>query len=47
MRSQMGTVIDGGELGPITKRERKMSMLQELMGDEKVKSRAKSQFLKV
>mmetsp|Transcript_19141 Transcript_19141/g.40773 ORF Transcript_19141/g.40773 Transcript_19141/m.40773 type:complete len:179 (-) Transcript_19141:175-711(-) len=44
---QVGTVIDGGETGQISKRQRKQSMLNEMMNDEKVKLRAKSQFLKV
>ena len=44
---QLGTVIDGGESGQVTKKQRKLSMLNEMMGDEKIKRRAKSQFLKV
>lgn len=46
---QMGTIVSGADDGrqnKLTKRERKGSMLQELMGDEAVRKRAKKQFLK-
>lgn len=46
---QMGTMVEGAEDGAhnrLTKRERKGSMLQELMSDGTLRRRAKSQFLK-
>lgn len=46
---QMGTIVEGAEDSSshrLTKRERKGSMLQELMSDETVRKRAKTQFLK-
>jgi len=45
---QMGTIVEGAEDGAhrLTKRERKGSMLQELMSDGAIRKRAKSQFLK-
>jgi hypothetical protein len=43
---QVGTVIDGGEGGSVTKKQQKLSMLNELMSDASVKRRAKNQFLK-
>ena len=46
---QMGTIVEGaGDSGSnrLTKRERKGSMLQELMSDETIRKRAKTQFLK-
>ena len=45
---QMGTIVSGAEDGrdKLTKKERKGSMLQELMSDATVRKRAKSQFLK-
>jgi hypothetical protein len=44
--AQVGTVIDGGEHGAVTKKQQKLSFLGEMMSDDKVKRRAKSQFLK-
>lgn len=45
---QMGTIIEGAEDGRVrkTKKERKGSMLQEVMADSAIRKRAKSQFLK-
>ena len=42
----MGTVIDGGEAGAVTKKQRKLSLFNEMMQDKKVKKRAKTQYLK-
>lgn len=44
---QIGTVVDGGEAGQVTKKQQRKSMLAELMGDHNVRRRAKSQHLKV
>lgn len=46
---QMGTLVSGAEDGAahrLSKRERKGSMVQELLGDATVRKRAKQQFLK-
>ena len=45
---QMGTVVEGSDDGAhrLSKRERKTSMLQELLADGAIRKRAKSQFLK-
>lgn len=45
---QMGTMVEGAEDGSnrLTKRERKGSMLGEIMSDEAIRKRAKTQFLK-
>ena len=46
----VGTVVEGAEegaAGRLTKRQRKQSMLDELMADDRVKSRAKNKFQEV
>ena len=46
---QMGTLVEGagdGWQNKLSKRERKGSMMQELMADATIRKRAKSQFLK-
>ena len=43
----VGTVVEGAEegaAGRLTKRQRKQSMLDELMADDRVKARAKNKF---
>ena len=44
---QLGTVVEGALDGRLTKKERKASILEELMSDDKVRGRAKTQFAKV
>ena len=44
---QIGTVVDGGETGAISKKQQRTTMLADLMQDEKIKKRAKSQYAKV
>lgn len=45
---QMGTIMEGADDGKnrLTRKERKGSMLQELMADGAIRKRAKAQFLK-
>ena len=45
---QMGTIVEGAEDGQnkLTKKQRKRSMMEELMADATVRKRAKAQFLK-
>ena len=46
----VGTVVEGAEegaAGRLTKRQRKQSMLDELMSDDRVKARAKNKFQEV
>ena len=46
---QMGTIVEGAEDGRdhrLSKKERKGSMLQELLSDGAIRKRAKTQFLK-
>ena len=46
----VGTVVEGAEegaAGRLTKRQRKQSMLDELMADDRVRARAKNKFQEV